>query len=421
MTIPGYDPGPDFGRLCDEAQRAPSIFNNWPWYFEYRPPCHIDLWLRAVDGPMSKARAREYVISCGAALFNLRMAIRVAGHDLVVWLLPKPSYRDPMSPPTLLASIEIVTARVKKADPWEQGLYEAIEQRHTDRWPYRILPAPLPIIAAMEDAAAQEGAYLRLLHGRQARKWMRKAARADETFTPPFRDLVATAGKGPPPKSYVRHPEYPRHPRTRKDLWDQRKPKRRFERMRNVQLMALATDDDGTINWLQAGQALQRAILTGTRYSVSERYGLAARYHAPYRYGFPARRHLLKKDELAIHGLSASFLTQPLESEDNNLPKPKERGWPSRWRFAELPQMIIRVGYAADRPDDKRQPGPHASGKWSPVQPPPGVRRVHAYADTSGPEWSQPPMEPPEGAQDPVPSPAAPKRPQNALRRLTAS
>ena len=238
---------------------------------------------------------------------------------------------------------------------------------------------------------------------------MRKAAKADKTFTPPFRDLVVAADKGPRPKSYIRNPEYPSHPRTRKDLWDQRKPKRRFERMGKVQLMALSTDDDGTINWLQAGQALQRAILTGTRYSVSERYGLAARYHAPHRYGFPARRHLLKKDELAIHGLSASFLTQPLESEDDNVPEPKERGWPSRWRFAELPQMIIRVGYAADRPDDKRQPGPHASGKWSPVKPPPGARRMHANADTSGPEWSQPPMEPPEGAQDPVPSPAASK------------
>ena len=41
--------------------------------------------------------------------------------------------------------------------------------------------------------------------------------------------------------------------------------------MRNVQLMALSTDDDGTVDWLRAGQALERAILTGTRYSVSER------------------------------------------------------------------------------------------------------------------------------------------------------
>ena len=56
-----YDPEPDFGRLRDETQRAPSVFNNRPWYFEYRPPDHIDLWLRDVEGakPIDKARARE--------------------------------------------------------------------------------------------------------------------------------------------------------------------------------------------------------------------------------------------------------------------------------------------------------------------------------------------------------------------------
>ena len=44
--------------------------------------------------------AREFAISCGAALFNLRLAIRVAGHDLNVWLLPE---RTPGS--TRLASV----------------------------------------------------------------------------------------------------------------------------------------------------------------------------------------------------------------------------------------------------------------------------------------------------------------------------
>ena len=64
--------------------------------------------------PMNKARAREYVISCGAALFNMRLAIRVAGHNLVMWLLPDPTRADPRNPPALLASVEIVTERVRK-------------------------------------------------------------------------------------------------------------------------------------------------------------------------------------------------------------------------------------------------------------------------------------------------------------------
>jgi hypothetical protein len=379
-----YDPGPDFGRLRDEAQRAPSVFNTRPWWFEYRPPDHIDLWLRAMDGAMDKARAREYVISCGAALFNLRLAIRVVGHDLVVWLLPKPNYADPMHPPTLLASVEIVTGRIKKAGTGEQALYEAIEQRHTNRSPYSIVPAPLPIITAMEDAATQEGAYLRLLHRREARRWMRLTAKVDKAFTPPFPNYVSSADYGPPPPKN-------RNPRTRKDFWHGEK--RRFER--KPQLMALSTDDDTTVDWLQAGQALQRAILTGIRFSKSERYGLAARYHAPRRDGYPARRHLLKPDDEARHGLSASFLTQPLESDDI---AGEARRWPWRWRFAELPQMIIRVGYARNvdqRLHEKRQP----------------------EADTSG-EWSQPPLEPPQGVLHTLPSPGPGTPPQGALHAL---
>ena len=385
-----YDLPPDIERIVQDVQRAPSIFNTRPWWFQFRPPDHIELWLSANMGErggaarararggaarvhardgaararardnVARARAREYVISCGAALFNLRLAIRMAGHDLVVWQLPDPAYADPMHPPALLASVEIVTGRVKKPRTWEQGLYAAIGQRHTSRQPYRILPAPLPIITAMEDAAAQEGAYLRLLHRRQARTWMRLAAKVDgdPAFSPPFRNHVSPANYGPPPKN--------RDPRTRKDFWAGGE-KRRFER--KPQLMALSTDDDGPADWLQAGQALQRAILTGTHWSVSARYGLAARYHAPHRYGVPARRHFLKPDELAPYGLSASFLTQPLERDDL---EGRPRRWPWRWRYAELPQMIMRVGYAADQSPGELPPKTHMADEWSqpPRQPP---------------------------------------------------
>ena len=115
-------------------------------------------------------------------MFNLRLAIRVAGHDLSVWLLPdrKPVTTRPAAASTLLASVEIVTTRIDPPTTAEQELYEAVWRRHTNRWPYRIVPAPLPLIEAMENAAAREGATLRLLHQRQAKKWMRFTAEADE-------------------------------------------------------------------------------------------------------------------------------------------------------------------------------------------------------------------------------------------------
>jgi hypothetical protein len=388
MSKPPYDLPPDIERIVHDVQRAPSIFNTRPWWFQFRPPDRIELWLRdlgerdgagrarARDGAararprdgaararprdgaararprdaVARARAREYVISCGAALFNLRLAIRWAGHDLHVWPFPDPAYADPMHPPALLASVEIVTGRVKKPGRWEKDLYAAIGQRYTSRLPYRTLP--IPIITDMEDAAAQEGAYLRLLNRRQARKWMRLTAKVDNdpTFNPPFPNFVSSADYGPPSKNR-------RHPRTRKDFWLDGE-KRRFES--KPQLMALSTDADGPVDWLEAGQALQRAILTGTRDTVPARYGLVGP----------------KPDELAPYSLSASFLTQPLERDDL---EGRPRRWPWRWQFAELPQVITRVGYAVV--PSHREPPP----------------KTH-MAD----EWSQPPRQPPQGA---LPSP----------------
>jgi hypothetical protein len=362
-----YDLSPDIPRIISHVQRAPSIFNTHPWWFEPRPPDRIELWLRgnqghpqgAAQAREARARAREYVISCGAALFDLRMTIRMAGHDLVVWLLPDPEHADPLGPPTLLASVEIVTGRAKKPSIAEQELYEAIERRHTNRQPYKILPAPLPIITAMEDAAYQEGAYLRLLHPREARSWIRASAKVARNPAK-FKNSVK-ANYGPHPKN--------RYPPTREDFWDG--DKRLFEH--KPQLMALSTDDDEPLDWLRAGQALQRALLTGTRYSVSARYGIAARYHASRRYGVPARRHLMKHDELASYGLSASFLTQLLELEDV---KGEPRRWPRVWRYSDLPQMIMRVGYAVDetRGEEPPKTSMGANVPQHPWQVPPEAR-----------------------------------------------
>ena len=439
-TPPNLDPVPwelDLARIVETVRSAPSIFDSKPWLpdplLQPVAPNRIELrakpgvlpgegqkesaWLR-VDkdkGIYIDPLAREFAISCGAALFNLRLAIRVAGHDLNVWLLPdrKPVNTRPgpditWPPPesTLLASVEIVTTRIRPPTIVEQELYEAIWRRHTNRWPYKIVPAPLPIITAMEGAAAQEGASLRLLHKRQARKWMHLAARADE-------DLARKPGDWPAAtrerfaqfleerKSFMKEfrgatfgPANERHfpltgretryRRTRGDFWlpyDER-----FESKRKVQLMALSTQDDQLLDWLRAGQALQHAILTGTRYSVSAPYGVTAAYHAPTWYGVPGRGRVILLDKLARYGLSVSFLTEPLECYDIDHPlrlesihdgprrwpwlqrrrrpweSPEPRHWPWRWQFAELPQMVLRVGYPTESADAAQELHPRIGG-----------------------------------------------------------
>ena len=383
---------PDLKQIAEAVQKAPSIFNSQPWSLKMPADDRIELYAR-LDEPGDEDQspwgispsadgkrrldplAREFAISCGAALYNLRLAVRVAGHDLAVQLLPHLAHDS-----TLLASVEVMTQRVKAPTRAEQELYEAIWRRHTNRWPHTIVPAPLPIIVAMEDAATQEGASLRLLHPHQARNWLHLAAEADQFFEQEpgnlsqiaqeryqrhqeYRNRSVGTAAGVPPATFGPTPKNssPIRKPTREDFW-RRDETARFERpsrldkgpLERPQLMVLATDDDEILDWLRAGQALQHAILTGTRYSVSPPYGLAAKYQARYRYGVPGGHHLVRRwrnRDLAYDGLSVSPLSQPLEQYDIERGETGAAGAgrhprPLPWRFAELPQLVIRVGYA---------------------------------------------------------------------------
>ena len=187
----GYNPSADIVRIAGAVEKAPSVFNTRPWVLRFPAADRIELRLPNLGDP--DPLAREIVISCGTALYNLRSAIRVAGHDLTVWSLP-----DPERDTTLLASVEILTGRIKKPTVAEQELYQAIWRRHTNRWPYTIVPAPLPIIVAMEHAAAPEGASLRLLHHHQATKWMRgrRHSRPHGVSRPPFQRVYRQRDRG---------------------------------------------------------------------------------------------------------------------------------------------------------------------------------------------------------------------------------
>lgn len=328
------DPFSD-NRIFKAAQQAPSVFNTQPWVFWIRADNRAELraaigkagrreparWLRSTDDV-----ARELVISCGAALFNLRMAVRVTGHDLATWLLP-----DPEGDPTLLAAVEIVTSRVHPPTDQERELYDAIWRRHTYRGPFTGRPVPASILTGMEFTAAREQGRLRVLFPFQARRWVRAAWEAqEELLQRPYRDELYQWGPcggghlGVPQSTWGPQPEsVPAPVRSFTGSWADRRPLARFES--HPQLLSLATEADRPLDWLRAGQALQRALLTATRY-----------------------------------GVAASFLTQPLELADHRLEWELAHGrreevltelwrqrssWPGT--FHEKLQMVIRVGYPA--------------------------------------------------------------------------
>ena len=378
-------------RIIRAVQLAPSVYNTQPWSFWIRADDRIELRPHMVEQPAGSGiwlvdrqllytdeAARELTISCGAALFNLRMAIRVTGHQLEVTLLPDP--RDE----SLLASVEIMTGRITPPTAGEQELYDAIQRRHTYRGPFTGRQVRHAVIAELRGAAAEEKGRLRELYPFQVTDWLHAAAQAEDKlkgFPSYMTDLSQwTNGAGPglgvPRNSYGPQPASPDPPVRDFSTPPDHRPVERFES--RPQLLSLATRYNRPLDWLRAGQALQRALLAA-----------------------------------ADHGVAASFLTQPLELADHQqraaaqltapmwppdplrLPdhiqladdrrrsrrSPNPNGSP----FKETPQMLIRVGY----PDHDRD-GPQTPREYAPqvIDLRNGTRRLVLPPDR--PDWIEP-------------------------------
>jgi hypothetical protein len=83
-------PADQVNLLIGTAARAPSVHNTQPWRFrvgEFAIDLFADLDRKLRADPLG----REMLISCGAALFGLRLAVRSLGYLPVVELLPDPA------------------------------------------------------------------------------------------------------------------------------------------------------------------------------------------------------------------------------------------------------------------------------------------------------------------------------------------
>ena len=144
------------GYLIELAARAPSVHNTQPWRFTVTGQA-IELYADASRQLMEDLTGREMIISCGAALFGLRLAIRSLGYQPEVDLFPEPSQRH------LLARVRAGRPAPMTSD--ERAMLRAAPHRHTHRGAFEPGPLPGDLLERLRDDAAAEGATLTVIDG----------------------------------------------------------------------------------------------------------------------------------------------------------------------------------------------------------------------------------------------------------------
>lgn len=143
--------------LLRYAVRAPSGHNTQPWRFHIadgRLHVYAD---RDRALPVVDPEDRELVMSCGAALAHLTVALRHFGYAGDVSPFPDPAIRDQ------LATVGLGQAHTPR--PGDHRLFEAIDNRHTHRAAFETRPVPHQLLAQLTRAPHQPGATLHAFTG----------------------------------------------------------------------------------------------------------------------------------------------------------------------------------------------------------------------------------------------------------------
>jgi len=283
--------------LIATAARAPSVHNTQPWRFrvgEFAIELYADTRRKLQTDPLG----REMLISCGAALFGLRLAVRSLGYLPMVELLPDRAQLR------LLARVRLGSAVPMTAK--ERQMLEAVPHRHTHRGPFDPGPLPAGLLAGLQHDAFAEGATLAPVDPGIAYQQLA--------------DIVGAAGRRQDLDPAV-HAEMLRWSRAAADSAPDgvpahafpassgpqrgRLPQRDFDMGRDLGMLpaggpppavtaVLLTPADGRADWLRAGQALHRLLA----HSAS-RWVFASLYTQPLE---AAAIRALIKDRLALPG-----------------------------------------------------------------------------------------------------------------------
>ncbi len=306
--------------LLGYAILAPSTHNSQPWQFRINA---MDVEICADPRralPVVDPDRRELLISCAAALFNLRVAAEYLGHQYRVEILPDPAH------PNLVARFHLGLQGDTSSE--DVLMFQALTERRTNRTAFRPDPIPAEVLAALTESAQREGAWLVCLEAEESRvalaDLVAEADRyqwADRRFRQELAAWVRT-------KPEIHADGLPAQTLGVKDWLSFAGPSliRTFDRgggqaardrdiaLHSPVLAVLGTDADDPVSWVAAGQALEHVLLRA-----------------------------------CTEGVSASFLCQPVE-----VPSLREQVATLGGRPG-FPQVILRLGRGDPVPPTPRR------------------------------------------------------------------
>lgn len=293
---------------------APSMHNTQPWRFRFRGWVVEVYRDRERELPAEDPLRRMLFVTLGAAIFNLRVAAAGLGYGSQVHQL-----RD-RGQPDLVAEVHLGgPPSVPLA-----ALTRAILHRRTNREPFTDQRVPEDVRRQLEQAARAEGAELQWLERPSRRWWLQMATNDAEAADGASSERTAERRRwvggdrvadGVP--SSALGPVVAGGTTVVRDLAataaDAGRIVADFER--EPQMAVLATRYDGPLEWLRAGQAMERVLLEAT-----------------------------------AHDVATSLLNQVIEHEG------------LRWQINDplspwcRPQAVIRFGYGPPVPPTPRRP-----------------------------------------------------------------
>jgi nitroreductase len=311
----------DLRFAVEQAVLAPSSHNTQPWRFRVEGDT-VELYAdRGRALPVVDPHGRELVMSCGAALLNLELAIAHLGREPEVTLFPEPS------DPDLLARVRLGGNRAP--DPAAGVLFREIAQRRTNRRKFLSRDVPDEVTADLRTAAWGDGVRLVAVTEAATRRVLAElvgeadlAQFGDGRFRRELASWVTSNGStradGIPGYALgygnLSARFVPFAVRTLDLGRSQAVKSIRLARSASV-LALVVTDGDQPEDWLAAGKALQRVLLTAS-----------------------------------AAGLAVSLMNQPLEV-------PLMRAEVGRVvGAAGMPQALLRVGYAPRTRATPRRP-----------------------------------------------------------------